>query len=98
MKKFLLSSIFLFSLAYGVIACTEGLPTDNWEEPVVPVDPAVTTLRGSFESKFVRYSKGQQHEVQSPNQKIPDRKTKCVIKTHINIKQNVIFGAKLKPV
>lgn len=37
-------------------------------------------------------------EVQSPNQKIPDRKTKCVIKTHINIKQNVIFCAKLKPV
>ena len=36
--------------------------------------------------------------VQSPNQKIPDRKTKCVIKTHINIKQNVIFSAKLKPV
>lgn len=36
--------------------------------------------------------------IQSPNQKIPDRKTKCVIKTHINIKQNVIFGAKLKPV
>ena len=65
MKKFLLSSIFLFSLAYGVIACTEGLPTDNWEEPVVPADPAVTTLRGSFESKFVRYSKGQQHEAQT---------------------------------
>ena len=38
------------------------------------------------------------HPIQSPNQKIPDRKTKCVIKTHINIKQNVIFGAKLKPV
>ena len=37
-------------------------------------------------------------QIQSPNQKIPDRKTKCVIKTHINIKQNVIFGAKLKPV
>ena len=36
--------------------------------------------------------------LQSPNQKIPDRKTKCVIKTHINIKQNVIFSAKLKPV
>ena len=70
MKKFLLSSIFLFSLAYGVIACTEGLPTDNWEEPVVPVDPAVTTLRGSFESKFVRYSKGQQHEAQMEEAKI----------------------------
>lgn len=36
--------------------------------------------------------------VQSPNQKNPDRKTKCVIKTHLNIKQNVIFGANLKPV
>lgn len=45
----------------------------------------------SFEIKLERY-------VQSPNQKIPDRKTKCVIKTHINIKQNVIFSAKLKPV
>ena len=41
---------------------------------------------------------GSSKKVQSPNQKIPDRKTKCVIKTHINIKQNVIFGAKLKPV
>lgn len=37
-------------------------------------------------------------ELQSPNQKNPDRKTKCVIKTHLNIKQNVIFGANLKPV
>lgn len=36
--------------------------------------------------------------LQSPNQKNPDRKTKCVIKTHLNIKQNVIFGANLKPV
>ena len=41
---------------------------------------------------------GRMPDVQSPNQKIPDRKTKCVIKTHINIKQNVIFSAKLKPV
>lgn len=45
-------------------------------------------------SEFLQYDKN----LQSPNQKIPDRKTKCVIKTHINIKQNVIFGAKLKPV
>lgn len=42
--------------------------------------------------------KDMESAIQSPNQKIPDRKTKCVIKTHINIKQNVIFGAKLKPV
>lgn len=41
---------------------------------------------------------GKAIQIQSPNQKIPDRKTKCVIKTHINIKQNVIFSAKLKPV
>lgn len=33
-------------------------------------------------------------KVQSPNQKIPDRKTKCVIETYINTKQNVIFEAK----
>lgn len=45
-----------------------------------------------------RYRNNFYLKVQSPNQKIPDRKTKCVIKTHINIKQNVIFGAKLKPV
>ena len=36
--------------------------------------------------------------LQSPNQKIPNRKTKCVIETHLNIKQNVILGANLKPV
>lgn len=48
-------------------------------------------------SYFINDSKDGLH-LQSPNQKIPDRKTKCVIKTHINIKQNVIFSAKLKPV
>lgn len=30
--------------------------------------------------------------------KNPDRKTKGVIETHLNIKQNVILGANLKPV
>lgn len=30
--------------------------------------------------------------LQSPNQKVPDRKSKCVIETHLNIKQNVILG------
>lgn len=32
--------------------------------------------------------------LQSPNQKIPDLKTKCIIETYLNTKQNVIFGAK----
>ncbi|MCB7007876.1 hypothetical protein LI141_04710 [Bacteroides thetaiotaomicron] len=47
---------------------------------------------------LVSFSGGKDSQVQSPNQKIPDRKTKCVIETHLNIKQNVIFGANLKPV
>lgn len=54
-------------------------------------------LGGKMKMSFFPYELKLKH-VQSPNQKIPDRKTKCVIKTHINIKQNVIFGAKLKPV
>lgn len=56
----------------------------------------------NYEAEFVKETKKDDKKadkkLQSPNQKIPDRKTKCVIKTHINIKQNVIFGAKLKPV
>ena len=52
---------------------------------------------GQARENIIR-SPWKERVVQSPNQKIPDRKTKCVIKTHINIKQNVIFGAKLKPV
>lgn len=60
--------------------------TSGWED-----ESGKIPVKAYFES-------GKLHFVQSPNQKIPDRKTKCVIKTHINIKQNVIFGAKLKPV
>ena len=51
-----------------------------------------------IKNSYTKFSSGLCNKLQSPNQKIPDRKTKCVIKTHINIKQNVIFGAKLKPV
>lgn len=61
----------------------------KWYPQVVTVGKPVTT-----DEVADRLSK----ILQSPNQKIPDRKTKCVIKTHINIKQNVIFSAKLKPV
>lgn len=52
----------------------------------------------SVDQCFNNYHRLVDINLQSPNQKIPDRKTKCVIKTHINIKQNVIFCAKLKPV
>lgn len=52
----------------------------------------------SYDKYLLQALRESAFDLQSPNQKIPDRKTKCVIKTHINIKQNVIFSAKLKPV
>lgn len=61
MKKLIISSLFLFSLTCGLIACTEGLPSDDWGEPTAPVTPETLSLQGSFESKFVRYVKGQKH-------------------------------------
>lgn len=71
MKKIFLSSILLSLLACAIIACTEGLPTDNWDNPASPEEPSATTgLRASFESKFVRYSKGQKHEGQTAEEKI----------------------------
>lgn len=68
-----------------------------------PLEVKVTKLEGNRfvlkeDSKVLDEVVVVGMDIQSPNQKIPDRKTKCVIKTHINIKQNVIFGAKLKPV
>ena len=64
MKKItlLLSSLFFFSL--GTSACSDETPSGNTEKPELPVnpEPPVTpseTLKGSFESKFVRYAKGQ---------------------------------------
>lgn len=60
----------------------------------------IITAKQDTDSKFYwaqTTDKGKTY-IQSPNQKIPDRKTKCVIETHLNIKQNVILGANLKPV
>lgn len=71
MKKIFLSCIILSLLTCVVIACTEGLPTDNWDKPASPTEPSSTTgLKASFENKFVRYSKGQQHEGQTAEEKI----------------------------
>lgn len=71
MKKIFLSNILLSLLTCAVIACTEGLPTDNWENPVAPEEPsAATGLKASFESKFERYTKGQKHEGQTAEEKI----------------------------
>ena len=65
---------------------------------IAPMHTAEHLLNATMVKTFGCLRSRNAHIVQSPNQKIPDRKTKCVIKTHINIKQNVIFGAKLKPV
>jgi hypothetical protein len=53
---------------------------------------------GEISKKFHLDDSTVYAHIQSPNQKIPNRKTKCVIETHLNIKQNVILGANLKPV
>lgn len=70
MKRILFSGLLLSLLTCGVIACTEGLPTDNWGETDSPTDPPATTgLNASFESKFVRYYKGRQHDAQAAEEK-----------------------------
>ena len=86
----------LFLMAFFVMnlsSCNDDFIEDNGGEIIPPeeivIPPVYMLLDGPYKWGVV---------LQSPNQKIPDRKTKCVIKTHINIKQNVIFGAKLKPV
>lgn len=71
------------------------LPNSNKEYFVWTDDDGLAEGRGNV---YIYHKECAGFPVQSPNQKIPDRKTKCVIKTHINIKQNVIFSAKLKPV
>lgn len=72
------------------------------ETDILSIDVDLSSSIGMGSLKVTPKKKGETKvkvkDIQSPNQKIPDRKTKCVIKTHINIKQNVIFGAKLKPV
>lgn len=96
----------------GCIHTTQGYDLNyagviiGWEIDYDPINNIITVSKDMYQDakgkekvdeKILRnYIKNIY--VQSPNQKIPDRKTKCVIKTHINIKQNVIFGAKLKPV
>ena len=103
MKYFVLASLLCLS------ACGDDNDNKNNETPQnlaeLTVDASeISIAQGDTRTVKITSGNGEyevtsaNEEVQSPNQKIPDRKTKCVIKTHINIKQNVIFGAKLKPV
>lgn len=102
----LLIGMFLSLGAYAQQITVKGHVKDAMGEPVIGANViakgtttgTITDFDGNFTLNvpqnsilsitFVGY------KVQSPNQKIPDRKTKCVIETHLNIKQNVIFGAK----
>lgn len=78
-----------------------NFPDDMGERPMMNKEQNVEDIQkkaAEAKKKKIKKILTPEQYVQSPNQKIPDRKTKCVIKTHINIKQNVIFSAKLKPV
>lgn len=77
----------------GAVNATVGSTSLGYQDIIDIIDDG-----DDFYTKPDFMNRLKDNNIQSPNQKIPDRKTKCVIKTHINIKQNVIFGAKLKPV
>ena len=102
-----LIGVFFIMLVCTLSANAQFLRTSYFMEGThyrQQLNPALTPTKGYFNLPVIGAvnatvgSTSLGYQVQSPNQKIPDRKTKCVIKTHINIKQNVIFGAKLKPV
>ena len=101
----------LFEKNIGAYVCIDEVALSRGELYTVLINKETHGGKGSIigiikgtdvctvTSVLLKLSRRRRYQVlQSPNQKIPDRKTKCVIKTHINIKQNVIFGAKLKPV
>lgn len=71
MKKSIISVILTFAFMACVTACSDDSPTigpDYPEEPVTP--PVESVLKGSFESKFTRYAKGQKFSGQSDDDKI----------------------------
>lgn len=70
MKKLFFSSALLLLFACGIMACSDALPTDDWDVPISPEKPATSVLTGSFESKFIRYTKGQKHAGQAMESKI----------------------------
>lgn len=72
MKKAKLFTVLLFSLLCYLTACSADSPADAPPKPERPVVPPVVKsgLKGSFESKFVRYSKGQQFSGQQDGSKV----------------------------
>ena len=64
-------TILLTILLYSLLACSRDSPI-NVPDKQEPIEPPVTesSLQGSFESKFVRYAKGQLFVGQSDKSKI----------------------------
>lgn len=72
MKKVKLLTVLIFSFLGYLTACSTDSPTDDPKKPDNPVAPPMVEsgLKGSFESKFVRYSKGQQFSGQKDDSKV----------------------------
>lgn len=73
MKNIILSATFLFLFSFGISACSDKPQTTETENPEQPIEPPVTpsaTLKGSFESKFVRYTQGQKFAGQTDDTRI----------------------------
>lgn len=66
---------FLFVLSLGMSACADEPLGEETEKPEPPVEPnppvpSPVTLKGSFESKFVRYAKGQKFAGQTDDKRV----------------------------
>lgn len=73
MKNIILSATFLFLFSLGISACSDKPQATETENPEQPIEPPVTpsaTLKGSFESKFVRYTQGQKFAGQTDDTRI----------------------------
>lgn len=73
MKNIILSATFLFLFSFGISACSDKPQATETENPEQPIEPPVTpsaTLKGSYESKFVRYTQGQKFAGQTDETRI----------------------------
>lgn len=73
MKNITLLATFLFLFSFGISACSDEPQVAEIEKPEPPIEPPVTPsamLKGSFESKFVRYAKGQKFAGQTDDKRV----------------------------
>lgn len=73
MKNIILPATFLFLFSFGISACSDkpqATETENSEQPIEPPVTPSATLKGSFESKFVRYTQGQKFAGQTDDTRI----------------------------